>query len=275
MSDNVVLQHLPCSLVASPSLTALKTRLSLCWGDFVSRKWAGTSWCSQTSSPDLTQCLGAEGSEPAESDLSFGKGPKIHLQTSTAKAAVSARIIVAALYWVFLSGNTRGLLNAWSVGSHILLINISLTGIPQGWPSFLVKSNGQFRCMGNSGPPLTARGPSLGTKREVQSSNHWDAQVCAWCLAQEKFHWSYCTRWKSGVHWSASPNLEQGSGLREPKCCCECSLRTRTLFMPWDKSGWEGWWHRQEWQLCSHWGKGRFPSLSDEFAIHKTGDLEK
>lgn len=53
------------------------------------------------------------------------------------------------------------------------------------------------------------------TKREVQSSDHWDAQVCAWCLAQEKFHWSYCTRWKSGVHWSASPNLERGSGLRE------------------------------------------------------------
>lgn len=71
---------------------------------------------------------------------------------------------MAALYRVFLSGNTRGLLNARSVGSHTLLINISLTDITQGWPSFPVKSNGQFRCMGNSGPPLTARGPSLGTR---------------------------------------------------------------------------------------------------------------
>lgn len=47
----------------------------------------------------------AEGSEPAEPDLSFGKGQEMHLQTPRAKAGVSARIIVAILYWDFLSGN--------------------------------------------------------------------------------------------------------------------------------------------------------------------------
>lgn len=53
------------------------------------------------------------------------------------------------------------------------------------------------------------------TKRELQSSNPWDTQVCAWCLAQEKSPWSYNTCWKSGVYWRAAPNLEQGSDLRE------------------------------------------------------------
>lgn len=87
----------------------------------------------------------------------------------------------------------------------------------QGWPS-LIPGKMPVQGYGNSGPPLPAYGPSLGTnslhKDRVASWNHWDTQVSAWCLVQESL-WSSCACWKSGFYWSAFPNLEQGSDLRE------------------------------------------------------------